>query len=490
MRRLLIVPAVLLVLALPGSAAAGELTGTNGFYTYNDAASNQTNNLVVTRSGDALVLTDGAGITENSAECSQTVSTVATCTFAAGAEPRIAAHLAGGDDKADASGAGQTASTFEGGAGKDELTGSPRSATLRGGPDADSLTGGGGYDVIQGGEGDDDIFGLAGGDNLYGDEGADELHGGDDGDSLDGGAGPDLLSGGADAPFDPCGDTLDYDDATSPLRISLDGAANDDAGEGDTIAGDVESVEAGSGKDVLVGNDRVNCFASGAGDDTLEGLGAGDSLHGDGGADRIDGGDGDDELSGDGFDAADPGDVLVGGDGVDGVTFATLLCDQSFNCTPRELSITLDGVADDGAPGEGDNVGADVEDVRTFGGFYPLTGLPGSVHLTGGPQFNVLGTDAGADVVDPAGGSDSVTTVAGDDTIHARDGFADRLDCGEGTDTANVDQLDTVKDCETVNREPVPLDVPADDRPPHGHARRAGDHRSQRAHDAARRGGG
>ena len=40
----------------------------------------------------------------------------------------------------------------------------------------------------------------------------------------------------------------------------------------------------------------------------------------------------------------------------------------------------------------------------------------------------------------------------GDDTINARDGVRDMVDCGPGDDLARVDRLDVVSGCEQVNR--------------------------------------
>jgi hypothetical protein len=81
-----------------------------------------------------------------------------------------------------------------------------------------------------------------------------------------------------------------------------------------------------------------------------------------------------------------------------------------------------------------------------------------------------VGGDAG-DTIDGAPGNDFLYGFAGSDTINARDGFADRVSCGSGTDTANVDTLDTVDpSCETVNRVDVgnANDVPEipEDAPP------------------------
>jgi hypothetical protein len=52
---------------------------------------------------------------------------------------------------------------------------------------------------------------------------------------------------------------------------------------------------------------------------------------------------------------------------------------------------------------------------------------------------------------DGAGGRDTLNSNDRNDTILARDGAADSVSCGPGTDRAVVDPLDTVSpDCETV----------------------------------------
>ncbi|MDQ3739921.1 MAG: hypothetical protein M3389_03160, partial [Actinomycetota bacterium] len=45
----------------------------------------------------------------------------------------------------------------------------------------------------------------------------------------------------------------------------------------------------------------------------------------------------------------------------------------------------------------------------------------------------------------------SCTIPHGNDTIHARDGESDSIDCGVGTDTAIVDPADVVANCENVD---------------------------------------
>jgi len=126
------------------------------------------------------------------------------------------------------------------------------------------------------------------------------------------------------------------------------------------------------------------------------------------------------------------------------------------------VSVTLEGnLANDGAAGEGDNIASDIESVNdeffgTNAGDDTLVGSAGPNLLDGGP---------GNDTVDGGAGNDQLKGGSGNDTIRARDGYADVVSCGPGTDTAVVDQLDTVAaDCESVDRADVRN--ASDDAPP------------------------
>jgi len=105
-----------------------------------------------------------------------------------------------------------------------------------------------------------------------------------------------------------------------------------------------------------------------------------------------------------------------------------------------------------------------------------LLGGPGADRLTGGPADDQLdggtGDDrltggAGADVLVGGLGTDTLDGAAGDDDLRTRDGLADRLTCGAGTDEVDADTVDDVAaDCENVTRTatPPPADAGADDR--------------------------
>ena len=90
--------------------------------------------------------------------------------------------------------------------------------------------------------------------------------------------------------------------------------------------------------------------------------------------------------------------------------------------------------------------------------------------LLGGPGNDQLGGGDGGDVLDGGVGVDVLDGGTGDDELRARDGQADTLRCGPGTDRVDADQLDdAAADCETVTRTvtaPPPDAGSADDRSP------------------------
>ena len=60
------------------------------------------------------------------------------------------------------------------------------------------------------------------------------------------------------------------------------------------------------------------------------------------------------------------------------------------------------------------------------------------------------GTPAADTIVGTHGAGDVIRAGAGDDVVHARDGAADRVDCGPGRDTVYADRLDRLRGCERV----------------------------------------
>lgn len=169
-------------------------------------------------------------------------------------------------------------------------------ARVRGGPGDDVLAGTGG--ALFGGRGRDTVRGGPGPDLLHGGRGRDlmEGRGGSElagdvfyDDETDAHAARDVVVGGRNAM-----DVIDYSKRERALRIDLRDRIS--GPERDVLAG-VEGVIGGSGRDLLLGDDRGNTLSGGAGGDRLRGRGGDDRLSGDLGDDVMRGGDGDDELT-------------------------------------------------------------------------------------------------------------------------------------------------------------------------------------------------
>lgn len=323
----------------------------------------------------------------------------------------------GGNDHIDATDYVGSVS-MQGGPGNDDLVGSAYADTIDGEGGDDSIHGGGGNDYVGGGDGDDLVIGGDGDDTLYEDDGA---NGADD---MRGGAGIDVVS---------------YFGRSIGVSVTIGNDLADDGepGEGDNVEASVENLEGGSGSDVLVGSARAN------------------RLDGRRGSDVLDGGRG--------------ADVLIGGEGRDQVTYA-------LRTVPVTVTIG-NGLADDGEDSEGDMVDGTVDDV--VGGLAPnvlvgsssanhLTGGPagdelygggGNDVLTGGPAGDILVGDdgddrligqAGADTLDGGPGADTFIGGSGDDILYNADGIAESVDCGDGFDDPEPEDIDTFVACEAI----------------------------------------
>jgi Ca2+-binding RTX toxin-like protein len=261
------------------------------------------------------------------------------------------------------------------------------------------------------------------------------------------------------------------------------------------------TVDGGPGKDWIRGAEGNDTLFGGPGDDRLEGS------HGN---DTLDGGDGDDELSGyagadhlaggAGNDTLHPddyedpsADTIDGGPGID-----TIESDYSSRFRnsdlPQGLSFTFAGGADDGRPGEGDDIrnverlklsesarfvgteGPDFVKIAQAtnagelignGGDDDLNGADGPEKLDGGPGNDHLDGGFGDDTIVGGPGQDKISGDLaggdcgpfwckypyGNDTIYAQDGEVDAILCGAGTDTVYADAADVVdKSCENVTR--------------------------------------
>lgn len=208
-----------------------------------------------------------------------------------------------------------------------------------------------------------------------------------------------------------------YEDSGLPFTVPLEvhGGPGDD------------TLDGASGSDVLYGGDGDDQLTGRDGDDRIFGQAGNDILNGDygdsgpGGDDHLDGGDGDDQFEqyvGYGYPASLAGnDTYVGGPGND-----------SFSYFHRAdpVTISLDGIANDGMAGEADNVHPDVETVGGSAGNDVIVGSDGPNHLWGGEGDDVirglggddrLSGDDGADTVDGGTGNDELTGGCMTDTL-------------------------------------------------------------------------
>jgi Ca2+-binding RTX toxin-like protein len=361
---------------------------------------------------------------------------------------------------------------------------------VHGGFGDDTITGGAGPDVLFGGEGVDTLTGLGGDDTLDGWLGcaADTLSGGAGNDTLilngrtraDGGPDDDTFRpgvetcGGTDVHGGDGRDLADLRLSYGNAWFSLDDVANDGWLGSDNYHSDIEDMNASAyAGTALIGSAGPNVLTGGPNDDLLAGGGG--------------------------------ADTLIGGDGID-------VADYSDHAGP--VTLTLDGAANDGSPGENDQIAADVENLRGGAGNDTLTGDahdnvfdggPGADVIAGGSGFDAvdyfqreapvrvdldgspgndgeqgegdtvgadvegvfggLGADTliggsssgflagaeGDDVLVDRGGSDVLDGGDGDDVLDSTDGAFDGDTCGDGDDEAWRDAPDEVADdCESV----------------------------------------
>lgn len=199
-------------------------------------------------------------------------------------------------------------------------------------------------------------------------------------------------------------DTVSYTHRRSTVSVVVDlGAGHGGATPDDDAYQSIENVIGTGNADVLTGSTVGNQLVGGGGDDELWGLAGMDTLIGGTGTDQ-----------------------LHGGPHTDAASYAG---------HPVGVTADLDGVADDGLPGENDLIAADVETL--IGSSYGDT-------LTGDPAGNLLIGDScppqvplcfggGNDVLDGGGGGDWLLGGFGDDTLSGGPGL-DSLDGGLGND--------------------------------------------------------
>src|SRR5262245_45858783 len=170
-------------------------------------------------------------------------------------------------------------------------------------------------------------------------------------------------------------------------RVEMHGGPGNDVMDVDLagiFASLVDYLYGEDGDDTLLGGRGPTGLWGGAGDDVMYGRGGNDGFI----SDNV---------------AEDGSDQMYGGPGIDAVDYLE-----------RTVGVhaSLDGVVgDDGAPGEGDTIGADVEDI-----------------MGSGYDDVLIGNDV-ANRILACGGSNTVDAKGGDDIMEEGDGF----DCGMDT---------------------------------------------------------
>ena len=206
----------------------------------------------------------------------------------------------------------------------------------------------------------EDVIGGAGDDSLTGSGAANVLLGGAGDDTIAGGAGGDYLDGGEGY------DVLDFSASAVGVTVALAGGALSIAGpEGDVVL----NFEA------VIGSDRSDRIAAGAGDNLIVGGAGDDTLAGGAGADTLQGGEGRDTLD-------------YGG------STGAVVVDLAASTASR-------------GDAEGDVISS----------FENAAGGAGSDSLLGTAAGNLLAGGAGADTLDGRAGDDTMDGGAGDDVF-------------------------------------------------------------------------
>ncbi|HEV2293598.1 MAG TPA: calcium-binding protein [Tepidisphaeraceae bacterium] len=287
----------------------------------------------------------------------------------------------------------------------------------------------GGRVDVSGGDGSDTIVGGHRGDTLLGNGGADLIFGKNGPDTIVGGAGADTIRGGNGS------DTI----------------------SGDADPGNFYDGTTKSGHDLIFGEAGVDDMHGGAGNDTLRGGADADTIIGADGNDHLYGEAGDDEvwLARHAFNGRPDGagnDFCDGGLGIDRL---------NVNAFAAPMRVTLNGLADDGLPGEAANVTATFEDIRSeslaLGSLIDASASPVGVQIafsafgvaevgTGfvsliGSEFDDVISGGGHSstsrvphYVEGRGGNDYIQGVAVADMLLGGDGD-DTIDAGVGDDT-------------------------------------------------------
>jgi Ca2+-binding RTX toxin-like protein len=305
---------------------------------------------------------------------------------------------------------------LRGGPGTDGLYGGYGTAQLFGDDGNDALNGSGALATLDGGAGDDHLLAGTQGGTLRGGSGNDTLLGNHGPDVLVGGDGADDIEGSQHVWGVSPVDVVDLSAASGPVRISLDGEANDGgANDGASLGatrGDnyrhIALLIGTSADDTLVGSPtNTERLLGGPGRDVLRSGGATD--------DYLDGGPGADLLEGE-----------IAGSGI-----------ADYSARTTAVTVTLDGVANDGGPIDNEGVKGNpfADDVRVR----RVLGSSADDRLTGGEGDDWFDGGRGADTFAGGAGTDTVSYATAPGPIYAAIGSAaENGPVGEG-DTLGAD---------------------------------------------------
>jgi Ca2+-binding RTX toxin-like protein len=275
--------------------------------------------------------------------------------------------------------------------------------------------------------------------------------------------------------------TMDLIVNDQPLNAEAYGGPGDDELKATPDTRDVPQpttyIEGEAGNDTIVSGNGADELHGGDGNDTMQAFSGPDVVRGEAGDDSV--------SAGKEEPAPNAADVLDGGPGFDRIPDVDADYNRGFD---DNVSVTMDGQPNDGEAGEGDNVTSveqlrvvadnativgteDADDVfveayntsttRGLGGNDRLVAYDANDTIEGGPGDDFLEGGFGNDVLDGGAGVDQFngdrteTNVfaVGNDQIRARDGNAEQISCGLGSDTAQVDANDVVDaTCESVDK--------------------------------------
>jgi len=206
---------------------------------------------------------------------------------------------------------------------------------------------------------------------------------------------------------------------TEASKISVFGGVGDDV----LSAGSSTStrINGGLGDDVLTGGDSKDTVEGEDGADIIDGGGGNDALIGGRGADELSGGSGDDTIFGElmnvaGGESDYASDRLDGGVGTD---------TADYSWSSEGVTVTLDGVANDGIPGENDNV---------------LT-----EHVRGSSKNDVLRGGNEGNRLEGKDGNDKLYGMGGPDFLDAGFGAGELTDGGSGIDLCRPIEADVTR---------------------------------------------